>query len=104
MDDATGCPRCKELIDLAYAATQRHIEVLTRLQMAITNREGDLVEALEFMAEEVGHNRERSPKPTGIISEHTVEQAQGRRHNCTSYVAKIQGKDMCQRWRGNCIA
>jgi hypothetical protein len=59
MPDPTGCPRCKELTDLASAATQQHIEVLTRLQMAIMNREADLVEALEFTAEEVGHNREQ---------------------------------------------
>ena len=59
MDDPTACPRCEELIDLAYAATQRHIEVLTRLQSAIMKREGDLIEALEFEAKEVGHNREQ---------------------------------------------
>ena len=59
MDDPTACPRCEELIDLACAATQRHIEVLTRLQSAIMKREGDLIEALEFEAKEVGHNREQ---------------------------------------------
>ena len=50
-------PRCRELTDLAYAATQRHIEVLTRLQTAIVNRKGDLIEALEFEAQEAGHAR-----------------------------------------------
>jgi len=59
MDDSIGCLQCKELIDLAYTATRRHIEVLTQLQTAIMNREGDRVEALEFMAEEVGHNRKQ---------------------------------------------
>ena len=58
MDDSTGCPQCKELAGLAYAATQQHIEVLTRLQTAITNRDVDLIEALEFEAEEVGYARE----------------------------------------------
>ena len=41
------------------AATQRHIEVLTCLQSAIMKREGDLIEALEFEAKEIGHNREQ---------------------------------------------
>ena len=59
MDDPADCPQCKELTELAHAATQRHIEVLTRLQTAIINRETNDIETLEFMAEEAAHARER---------------------------------------------
>jgi hypothetical protein len=62
MDVPTGCPQCRELIDLANAATQQHIEVLTRLQTAIVNRDGGLIEALEFTAEEAGHAKAQVTK------------------------------------------
>ena len=58
MNDLTGCPQCKELTQLARAATQRHIEVLTSLKTAIMNRDTNLIETLEFMAKEAGHARE----------------------------------------------
>ena len=59
MDNPADCPQCKELTELAHAATQRHIEVLTRLQTAIMNREANVIETLEFMAAEAGHARQR---------------------------------------------
>ncbi len=55
-----GCPECKIRIEEASAATRRHIQAISRMQLAVIRREHDLVPSLKVVVEDARRNRELS--------------------------------------------
>jgi hypothetical protein len=55
-----GCPECRVRIEAASVATRRHIQAISRLQLAVIRREHDLVPSLQVVVEDARRNREQA--------------------------------------------